>query len=204
MPSKYKRDVLEMKNLIRFEEEDWCTWIGLQIQFSSMWVKPKLPPLPDPKLLNAVTVNFRSRKTSAWLAKKVRTMLLNNFAHFLQTSINSIEMILELAEEMGQVVAFKMLPCFYDFTRHFERTYGSKSVAEKKMARILKKVFGGMKEYLKNIKWKSDKEKKNFEGKSIDIEAPSLIARASLSGFLRLLKTHFFRSYPTLYRVLNK
>lgn len=72
------------------------------------------------------------------------------------------------------------------------------------MARILKKVFGGMKEYLKNIKWKADKEKKNFEGKNIDVEAPSMIARASLNGFLGLIKAHFYRNYPTLYRVLNK
>lgn len=64
-----------------------------------MWVKPKLPDLKDEKIFNAVTVNFRSRKTSAWLAKKVRTMLLNNLAHFLHTSINSIDKISELAQE---------------------------------------------------------------------------------------------------------
>ena len=59
-------------------------------------------------------------------------------------------------------MALKMIPCFYDFARHYEVLSGSRSFAEKKMARILKKVFGGMKEYLKNIKWKADKEKKNF------------------------------------------
>ena len=71
-------------------------------------------------------------------------------------------MIEDLALEMGQVVAFKMLPCFFDFTKHYQHLSGSRAFAEKKMARILKKVFGGMKEYLKNIKWKADKEKKNF------------------------------------------
>ena len=56
------------------------------------------------------------------------------------------------------------------------------------MARILKRVFGGMKEYLKNIKMKADAEQKNFEGKNIDLQAPSIISRSALEGFRDLLK----------------
>lgn len=85
-----------------------------------MCVKPKNPGLPDKKLLNAVTVNFRRKKTNVWLAKKVRTMLLNNFAHFVHTSINSIYVIKVIAHEMGQVVAYKMIPCFASYLQFYE------------------------------------------------------------------------------------
>ena len=113
-------------------------------------------------------------------------------------------MVAGLSQEMGQVVAYKMMPCLQDYVKYQSGQLGSKPAAEKKMARILKKVFGGMKEYLKNVKWKADNEKRLFQDKSIDIEAPSRIAKASLDGFLDLMKREFFQIYPTLYRVLRK
>jgi len=181
---------LMMKQLESFSEDlykDFCDWIGISIQMSTLQIKPLFKLETAMKTLN---LNIVTKRARLWLKRKLKSFLMNNIMHYFNKALNSEEFMMDVMREIVEISSHKFVKCSEAYKR-LSQSQGAKKT-EVQLAGVILDTIRDFQRYIS----------KNAPDVII-LKDCDYIKKECLKGILEVFskRKSFF---PILCKILNK